>query len=277
MSDQIEIPEDEEVPLDLSDSHAAALTFAENFDGSGLLPDGSMPPMRNYGSSTFFAEYFESEKTFIKLVKKVVQYCRRSPEYRRYTKFLTENMDLGRCFLSANLDDEEAKRGGLEIHHYPLTIFDICEIVTLAKYIKKEHFTLFSIANEVMRLHYQNRVGLVPLLETYHQAAHAGTLYIPPAVVFGKWLTFLEEYKDFLQEKHIDKLGAIKEMLGNEDYHLRRLELMTKVNPVRWIDRGDDLGKLLLTADQTATEVVQAAAEDDALDTFFEEPSDTNN
>ena len=277
MSDQIEIPEDDEEELDVSDAPAVALAFAENFDGSGLLPEGSMPPMRNYGDSSFFAEYFESEKTFVKLVKKVVQYCRRSPEYRRYTKFLIENMDLGKCFLSANLDPEEAKRGGLEIHHYPLTIFDICEIVTLAKYIKKEHFTLFSIANEVMRLHYQNRVGLVPLLETYHQAAHAGTLYIPPAVVFGKWLTFLEDYKEFLQEKHIEKLSAIKEMLGNEPYHLRRLEVMTKVNPVRWVDRGDDLGKLMLTSDQTAAEEVQAAAEDSSIDTFFDETSEPNN
>lgn len=251
------------------DLPATVLQFTAHNDE--LIPADSTPPMSIYGDAALFSGYFENEKTFVKLVKKAVQYCRRSPEYRRYTKFLAENLNMGTCFLAQNLDEGEAKRGGLEIHHYPLTIFDICELVIIKRKMLKERFTLFAVANEVMRLHYQNRVGLVPLLETYHQAAHAGSLYIPPAVIFGKWIELLEEYKEFLQEKHIDKMREIVNMHSNEGVMLQRLAVTTRVKPTQWIERIDDYGALMSSqTDVLASGIITNVATEDGLEVFLD-------
>ena len=72
-------------------------------------------------------------------------------------------------------------------------------------------------------LHYENKVGLVPLSKTIHQIIHSSEknqthkLFVPLYMVYGNYQEWLEEYScadgiDFLYEKLERKLLQTKEV-----------------------------------------------------------------
>ena len=82
----------------------------------------------------------------------------------------------------------------MEFHHYPFTLYDIVTIVMNSHVINKTPFTSFSIAKEVMQLHYRNIIGLVPLTKTTHELAHEGEIFLSTKQVFGNYKQFISEY-----------------------------------------------------------------------------------
>jgi hypothetical protein len=119
--------------------------------------------------------------------------------------------------MLVGLSGDDLVRVGIELHHYPLTLYDICEIV-LERYEQENlRITVLAIANEVVALHYQNIIGLVPLSTTMHEAAHDGQLYIHPKNIFGNWLDFLNIYKKYLLNHIKEKLTIISSKWDNEN------------------------------------------------------------
>jgi hypothetical protein len=161
----------------------------------------------------------EDDKAIDEYVKYIVKLVRQSYEYRQYIKILKTEFDLTKCAFFKNLDITDMKKVGFEMHHYPFTIYDICLIV-LTKRIQEQKedptndkkynkvLNPFSIAKEVLRLHYQGKVGLVPLSITPHELYHAGNLFIPLTneYVFGNYQEFIDEYD-------VNKIGNYGEVL----------------------------------------------------------------
>lgn len=108
----------------------------------------------------------------------------------------------------------------LEFHHYPFTLFDLVAIVLQDKINKGvKDISPFLIANEVMQLHYENLVGLVPLSKTVHELAHSGEIFISLDLVFGNVKEFLRRYKRALNEEQrgqLRKLIELTESMGND-------------------------------------------------------------
>lgn len=137
---------------------------------------------------------FKTESQYTKYVEKII---RTSEEYRQYIRILKQEFDLGSCKFFTGVD-YDASRVTLEMHHYPATLFDIVQGVR--DKIKEEanelaSYDTFSIAERVMKLHYQGKVGLVPLTKTAHEMAHNGTLFIPLTTdyVFGNWSSLIDD------------------------------------------------------------------------------------
>jgi hypothetical protein len=83
------------------------------------------------------------------------------------------------------------------------------------------------IADEVMNLHYQNMVGLVPLSKSLHQIIHnSDEIIIPLNLVFGDYTGFLREYSDYLDEHILDKI----ERKINETKHFTQ-DMADKLSP----------------------------------------------
>jgi hypothetical protein len=56
------------------------------------------------------------------------------------------------------------------------------------------------IAEEVLRLHYENLVGLVPVSKTAHQLIHnTEKLFVPLNMVYGNYGKFLEKYDKYIE------------------------------------------------------------------------------
>ena len=51
-----------------------------------------------------------------------------------------------------------------------------------------------------MRLHYRGLVGLIPLSVTAHELVHDGKLIVPLNCVYGKFVQFVKEYYDYIDD-----------------------------------------------------------------------------
>ena len=65
-----------------------------------------------------------------------------------------------------------------------------------------------NVADEIMRMHFENKVGLVPLCRSAHKLVHSGALTVHPLMVHGSWLDFLRDYSDGVNEEIVAQLLA---------------------------------------------------------------------
>lgn len=139
-----------------------------------------------------------NDKDKIKLIKTVESIVRRSTEYKQYIKFLKDEIDMRVCSYFQNINNKDGRRISIEIHHEPFTLFDITQIV-VEKFIGYDmEINPLLIAEEVMKIHYKDMVGLIPVSVTVHQLIHDGKLFVPLQNVYGDYTKFIQEYAEFI-------------------------------------------------------------------------------
>jgi hypothetical protein len=155
------------------------------------------------------------EKTIMYVEKQI----RGSNEYRSYVRYLKEELDLTKCALLPAIDIKSTPVS-LEFHHFPYTLFDITGIVgrsMISEAGEDGTVSTFDIAERVMREHFENHVGLVPLTETLHQMAHSGAVAIPFDKINGNFRAFSDRYKDFIEPDFLDRIEALERYNGSEE------------------------------------------------------------
>lgn len=155
---------------------------------------------------------FKTPKERVKFIKMVESTCRKSMEYKEYMKFLKRNTDLRRCAILKGLNTGNGKRYTIEIHHEPFTLFDIVETVLNKREMLGEKVEPLSIADEVMGLHYDGKVGLIHLSTTMHQLVHDDKIFIPLQYIYQSYNEFFTEYREYFNSLVIEKLEMKVEM-----------------------------------------------------------------
>ena len=149
-------------------------------------------------------------KQYMKYLFAIEKECRRSFEYKQFMRFLKDNCGMDRdSFLENVTIDNGAK---IEIHHSPLTLFDIVSTVVNKRTEANESLSIPMVAKEVMYQHYCMNVGLIPLAETVHELVHNQYLFIPSTKVYGNWKRFVMEYKQWMPGECIDALERIEQL-----------------------------------------------------------------
>ena len=161
-------------------------------------------------------------RDFKSYIKSVKSSCRNSIEYKRFTKFLKDNMNMRQCSFFEDIDDSvyNSYRGvKIEIHHEPFTIEDIIGIVTRKRMAFGEDLDEESTAQEVMMLHYKGLVGLISLSSTVHKVIHGRYQSIPLDHIYGDYKKFMEMYKDFITDEQFEYIKNMEEAtsLGYSD------------------------------------------------------------
>lgn len=156
-----------------------------------------------------YSVVFRNAKDKDKFIKRTEQIIRSSMEYRDYIVFLRENVDMTKCAFFNAVSNEQGKRIRIEIHHAPFTLYDYVKAVV--ERFESEGLPLndLLIANEVMELHYNNQVGLIPLSKTIHEMVHnSDKIPIPLNMIYGDYRSFLASDKyssleqiDYLYDK----------------------------------------------------------------------------
>lgn len=136
-------------------------------------------------------ETFHSEKEFDKFIKCVERLVRYSQEYKEWVAYIIETLGQDRCALTSELIGECK----IEIHHHPINLYTICKAVTTDKMQKGHMFCSYDIATAVIELHFNNKIGYVPLLGDLHEKYHNGFLSLPIELVHGDYLNVLKNYK----------------------------------------------------------------------------------
>jgi hypothetical protein len=126
------------------------------------------------------------------LTKYLTSLVRKTPEFRNFMTFVKTFLDVSRCSF---YEDYSMKNGFIiELHHYPFSLFDICEAVATKMLKENSYFKAFFVLEEVALLHYKFLVGLTPLNPTAHDLAHNNELKIHPKIIIGEWKELYKEY-----------------------------------------------------------------------------------
>ena len=166
---------------------------------------------QSYYGIPFYANQFYDEKEYNKFIKSVEKLVRQSTEYSAYLGHL-KKLGLDKCSFLNNIHDDIAT---IEFHHYPFTLYDIVNIVTAYRFMNKKLVSTFLVAQEVINLHFQNKIGLIPLSKTVHKLFHSGELFININMVYGYVDDFVNYYKDAIPVDLALKYNEILEMSKN--------------------------------------------------------------
>ena len=200
----------------------------------------TMPPSMEYYNN------ITTDRDIHKFVNRVERVVRSSLEYRDYIQFLKEHVGLDSCIFFQNISNDginKKSRISIEIHHEPFTLYDIVNTV-LTKY-QEEGLPIndLNIADDVMLLHYENKVGLVPVSKTAHQIIHNSTkLMVPLNMCYGNYSQFIEEYEPYISDDMYEKLEKkidMTEKLTPESFDAIRKEF-TYLD----VDGVKDVGKM---------------------------------
>ena len=140
-----------------------------------------------------------NDRQRVKLVKTIETYVRSSLEYKDLIKYLKDYIDMNQCEFFQNFDGSQ-KPGLIQIHHEPFDLFSITQIVMNRQEKELGYINELQVAEEVMRLHYRGLVGLIPLSVTAHELVHDGKLIVPLNCVYGKFVQFVKEYYDYIDD-----------------------------------------------------------------------------
>lgn len=161
----------------------------------------------------------QDEKDFKNYIKSIERICRTSYEYRQMVNFLRENLDMNKCSFYKNVNNIDSFKIKIHIHHEPITLYEICQIVYNKRSFYKESLSEDMISKEVMFLHYKLMVGLIPLAETVHELVHNQYLFIPTSKVMGKYREFVNMYQEFFLPEQLDTLERIEKATLDYDYN----------------------------------------------------------
>lgn len=174
-----------------------------------------------YGES-FLKYHFVDDKELTRYIKKVEFMVRSSNEYKAFIGYLKQELSINHCTILNKLNDSTVS---VEMHHIPFTLYDIVNTIILFYLSKEKGFNTFSIASDVMRLHYENMIGLVPLSKTIHELVHSeghsSNIFIHRDFIFGNIELFYKNFSIFMpdeiKQKYINLMELSKERIDLRD------------------------------------------------------------
>ena len=189
------------------------------------------------------------EKSFKKYISDLERSVRNSFEYRELIAYLknTEGMDV--CSFLDNVTSRDNTKVKIEIHHSPLTLYDICLAVFRKRQQRKESTNLEAVAQEILYLHYIGWVGLIPLSATVHDMVHNQYLFVPTDRVRGNYKAFVDNYYNFIDPDTLDSLDAAED--ATREYNNKQMELFNNhkiylnVDGSYGLPRKDEMKSLL--------------------------------
>lgn len=151
-------------------------------------------------------------KELDKYFKDIEKVIRGSLEYRDMITYLRNNMNMDKCSFYKNVTNAGSTKIKIHIHHEPFDLYSIVQIVYRKRCAYRESLDVEMVAKEVMFLHYNMMVGLIPLAETPHELVHNKYLFIPIDRVFGAYQQFVTSYHDFLDEIQLKVFNDLCDM-----------------------------------------------------------------
>lgn len=134
---------------------------------------------------------FTSSKEFDAFIKNVERLVRSSFEYKLWISYIIDNLGQKECSLT----HESINECPVVIHHHPINLYTIVKTI-INDYLKHEkEFSTFDIAIKIIELHYQNKIGYMPLLSDLHEKFHSGFLKLPIELVNGDYKYLFQKYQ----------------------------------------------------------------------------------
>lgn len=155
-----------------------------------------------------------TDKQRDKLIKTIETLVRTSIDYKDLIKYLRTYIDMNQCEFFENFKAGK-KKGMIEIHHSPFDLYTIVDVV-MSKMEKEEgYIDELVVADNVLEMHYEGLIGLIPLSITAHELVHDGKLVVPLNCVYGRFVEFTNRFYDELGEERLSILSDNIELTKN--------------------------------------------------------------
>ena len=163
-----------------------------------------------------------------KLVNYIKAMARKSFEYKEYIRIFKDHLNLTECKVFG-IDVAEIKGVGIEVHHTPFSMETIVNAV-LSEMVNTQGFPIDpkDVADNVMKLHYEGIIGLIPLTSTIHEAVHSNAVYIKKSDIYGDFNKFYERYEEYLSDDAIDHYNNVMR-LSDEQVDLYNKEKLKRI------------------------------------------------
>lgn len=166
------------------------------------------------------SDYFANLDNFVAFVKAVEKLVRTSKYYKRYIRYIKEDVGLKFCQVLSNIKQEDEESCvEIEMHHGPiLTLFDYIAIVVDWSIYNNKKITTFSVADTIIDEHFQNHIQVVMLSKTVHEEVHENNIFLSTKHAFGDLNAFIEKYKNGgMSDELIDKINRYIELCEKYD------------------------------------------------------------
>lgn len=200
-----------------TDQLETALTNLQNDIMGGRTPSDD-PLFASYGSKDFYTDDmdFEDEKTRTRFINDIEKIIRTSMEYRNFIRYLKTDRMMHYCTIFNKLPEEIMDDIKVEMHHFPITLYDMVDTL-LTKHLNiGKDFTRLSIAHEIMLDHYSGMVGLVPLTVTAHQLSHSGLSILTKDSIIGNYNAWMQKNFEFMDVGVLRKIELIEQIDSTE-------------------------------------------------------------
>jgi hypothetical protein len=145
-----------------------------------------------------------NSSAYTEILKTIKALVRMSLEYKTLMGFLKGNYDMNQSFFFKGVKKTADQKFSMEIHHTPFVLEDIVATVIKKRMANGESLSSLHICHEIMHLHFDGKVGLVPLDKTSHALIHsenAPEVFIPIQFIdFGDFSSFYTDYKKYIPE-----------------------------------------------------------------------------
>jgi hypothetical protein len=177
------------------------ITYTKD-EKSPVIDSPTSPYIIPYYKDESFLNNYESYEKYVKAIERVV---RTNDRYKKYISYLKKEVKLNRCQVLKNITDEDAS---IEMHHGPVfTLFDVCAIVLEYFLLKKWDISTFLVADAVLDEHQKNRVQVVMVSSSVHEAIHNGDIFINYKQAHGDIAGFIKKYKDAISNEYRNKIN----------------------------------------------------------------------
>jgi hypothetical protein len=143
---------------------------------------------------------FENEKELFKFTKSCEKLIRSCPEYKEWRDYLINVLKNNYCLITHEINDEVS----IDIHHHPISLFSITKTIINKKLDMGESFSSFDISSDIMKIHFSNQLGYIPLVKTIHEKFHSGFFKIPIGLIKGNYRSFIEEYGNYIDDSDME-------------------------------------------------------------------------
>lgn len=167
-----------------------------SFPGIELLNNNGNPTLTSPNSPFQISLYQTREslmdvETYRNFLNSIITRFRKGIFYTPYKSHLMK-YGLDRSLLSGNLTNDMCE---IEMHHYPLTIFDDALIITEHILNTRGYVTSYEVIKILKQEHRNNRIPVTFITVTEHQLYHnTDDIHIGLNMVVGKWWEFLSYY-----------------------------------------------------------------------------------
>ena len=146
---------------------------------------------------------FENETEFIKFAKNCEKLLRGSLEYKLWRSYILDVLQVNTCAISGERMDELS----VEIHHHIPDLFTLTKALINKKIEEEAAFSTFDIAQEAIKIHFDNKIGFIVLISSLHEKLHNGYLNVPVRLIRGDFNFFIANYAKYLEESELDTIN----------------------------------------------------------------------